>query len=193
MRKYCSRCSYPESTCLCEYINPVSCPLSLIILQHRNESTHAKNTARLVKLVIPETRIVVGKSAEDFEKLVPDIIADQCAVVYPTDDSTALDAMTHQSDSYPLKQLIFIDGSWRQAYALWQANTWLHNLPQFHLNNAPVSQYNIRHVRIDNSLSTLEAVSHTVNTICGTDTAPLMQLQTVFQQKWRSPRLHRRN
>lgn len=192
MRSYCLHCYYPESTCLCEHIKRISCPLSLIILQHGNEATHAKNTVRLVKLVIPDTRIEVGKTANDFSNVIGDIMTGLCGVVYPTENSIALDAVEEGSQKSSLKQLVFIDGSWRQAYSIWQANPWLHKLPQFHLNNAPASLYEIRHVKMDNSLSTLEAVSHSLSAVCGIDTSPLLRLQAAFQQKWRSPRLHRR-
>ncbi|MCW8108894.1 DTW domain-containing protein [Alteromonas ponticola] len=192
MRPYCSHCHYPASTCLCKYIAPVSCPVSLIILQHSNEASHAKNTVRLLKLAIPETRIIKGKTTEDFLGLSAEIMPNACAVVYPTANSVALENYANSTVKPAFKQLIFIDGSWRQAYAIWKANSWLHALPQFHLNNAPKSDYEIRHVKMQNSLSTLEAVSHTVTTLFSADTTPLIKLQAAFQQKWRSPLAHRR-
>ncbi|NMH60649.1 DTW domain-containing protein [Alteromonas sp. MYP5] len=192
MRTYCTHCHFPQSTCLCDDISIIDSPLSVIVLQHKKESSHAKNTVRLVKLAIPTTQVYVGKAAEDFVSVKDNVLAGQCGVVYPSAQSTPLENFSQGGVGRPLSQLIFIDGSWRQAYAIWQANRWLHSLPQFHLNNAPESHYIIRHVNLDHSLSTLEAVSHAVACVAGIDTSPLLQLQSAFQARWRSPQQHRR-
>ncbi|MCW8093408.1 tRNA-uridine aminocarboxypropyltransferase [Alteromonas sp. ASW11-130] len=193
MRSYCSMCHFPASTCLCAHISRTPCPLSIVVLQHNNEAGHAKNTVRLLKLAMPEIRVITGRTPSDFTDIALEVTSGQSGVIYPTENSTALEEYEKRGEPTLLKQLIFIDGSWPQAYGIWQANTWLHALPQFHFNDAPKSEYEIRHVRMKNSLSTLEAVSYAISTITATDTSPLLKLQLAFQQKWRSPKSHRRN
>ncbi|QPG05653.1 DTW domain-containing protein [Salinimonas marina] len=92
MRPYCSTCDFPVSTCVCSAIESISCPVKLIILQHHKEAGHAKNTARLVPLVIPDTLIVAGSQPEDFYPAQQLCEHYQSAVIYPSPGSQPIES-----------------------------------------------------------------------------------------------------
>ena len=110
-------------------------------------------------------------------------------MIYPSPESTSLEK-TPQSGTHDL--FILLDGSWRQAYGLWQRFTQLHPLPQYHFSHAGPSDYRIRHTRSESGLSTLEAVAHVMKVTTETDPAPLYRLQQFMQAQWQGPAAHLR-
>ena len=190
MRRYCSTCEFPLSTCVCSAIENLSSPVKLTILQHHKEAGHAKNTARLVPLAIQNAQIVAGSRPEDFHPAQQLCNQYRSAVIYPCSGSQPIES-TAFSQHLP-EQLIFLDGSWRQAYALYQQLTWLHPLPCWHFQQAPASGYHIRHTNKSDSLSTLEAVAYCLSQGYQCNSASLLTLQQRMQQFWQGPAKHQR-
>ncbi|MBD3585789.1 DTW domain-containing protein [Salinimonas sp. HHU 13199] len=190
MRIYCSACGYPKTTCLCPYVITSDAPAKIVILQHHREVSHAKNTARLVSLGLRNTILVSGRTAEDFSQIASEIDLKTSALIYPGDKSRSIESAAFTA--HVPRTLIFLDGSWRQAYALYSQLPWLSALPQWCFNHAPESDYTIRHTTQPNSLSTLEAVAYTLKTGYAFNTAPLLALQSALQNSWQGPAHHRR-
>ena len=156
----------------------------VFILQHPSEVKNAKNSARLVKLGIPNTQIIVGEQPQDFLSAmsVSSDAAEQTAVFYPSPDSQALEAHSEQFRHAQFKRLIFIDATWRKAYKMWQLNPWLHEFACWHFASPPESRYQIRKANVSNSLSTLEAVGYVLEQGFDLDASSLIQLFEVMQQ-----------
>ena len=190
MRPYCSVCRYPQKTCVCSAVTQICTPVQFLIIQHEKEAIHAKNTAKLVQLCLPDTPIL-SAGADEAEMAVADALnnAGSPAVIYPSPESTSLEK-TPRSGTHDL--FILLDGSWRQAYGLWQRFTQLHPLPQYHFSHAGPSDYRIRHTRSESGLSTLEAVAHVMKVTTETDPAPLYRLQQFMQAQWQGPAAHLR-
>jgi DTW domain-containing protein YfiP len=135
----------------------------LIVLQDPSEVGHAKNSVRLMALVIPETRVYVGESPDDFKSLRQYL--DGCTkpiyLVYPSDNSS--DVMQTQLENQVV--LLFLDGTWRKAYKLLQLNPWLQDYPALHLDLESASNYKIRKASRADSLSTLEAAAMMLKSI----------------------------
>ncbi len=190
MRHYCSACRYPLKTCVCSAAETIDSDVQFLIIQHNKEAHHAKNTARLTCLVLPATGVII--SAEDVAQQLSAYLKQKRspAVIYPSENSIALESGAHDGhhDLY-----ILLDGSWKQAFGLWKSLPQLHSLPQYHFENAPPSEYEIRHTKFDKSLSTLEAVAYTLTTVSDTHAGPLYRLQQKFQSFWQGPQAHRRN
>ncbi len=191
MRDYCSQCHYPRRTCVCPYVQQVHSPVCVWLLQHPKERSHAKNTARLVSLCIPESHCI---QADDSERM--HILAEQCqqrpsAVIYPNPHSQPWEAQTTDA-TQNFANLVFLDGSWRQAKGLWLAHPWLQRLPSFHFDDNPVSEYAIRHTDGDHHLSTLEAVAYCLWRGYKVDTGAMLRLQRAMQAHWQGPACHRR-
>lgn len=191
MRAYCEHCAYPLSTCVCSALVPFDIPLDIYILQHAKEASHAKNTAKLVAISNQRTHIVAHNDDERINALKQTLSPNTSAILYPSDNSAALedhkDALSRR-----LTQLVVIDGSWRQAFGIMQQYPWLTMLPSFHFNNAPQTQYTIRHTQVKAGLSTLEATAYALGCVYNIDVSPLYSLQQAMQQHWQGPKHHRR-
>lgn len=143
MRQYCSHCQYPIITCVCSAIRRVESPLSISIIQHPREVTHAKNTARLVTLCLSDVDLVVSDNDDQMASLRSRCETLSTALLYPGGDSHSWEQTT--ASEHPFTHLIVLDGSWRQAFGLWQQHSWLQALPAYHFSSAPPSGYAIRH------------------------------------------------
>lgn len=166
--------------------------MRVAIIQHGKETKHAKNTAKLAKLCAPEINIVKADCTESMHNLAVFCHANSSVVVYPCESSQELES-NRKSLAKNVRLLIIIDGSWKQAYAIFQQHTWLHAIPAFHFENAPDSQYTIRHTHFAKSLSTLEALAYSLSTLYSLDVEPFYRLQRAMQNNWRGPIAHRRD
>lgn len=192
-RDYCSSCRYPTSVCLCDAIENIESPRSIILLVHPKEVNHPKNTGRLVQLCIENTAIHIGETSSDFENLQSKITADPSAycLVYPSDNSRPLEPAirgnSSDNNATDIKHWIFIDSTWRKAFKMYQLNTWLHALPQWHFKCPPDGHYTIRKTSQDSGLSTLEAVAYCLQLTTSVNTQPLTTLFTAMQKKHYRP------
>ncbi|GIU29847.1 DTW domain-containing protein [Shewanella schlegeliana] len=156
-RPTCPNCHYPQNACLCASIETMQVKAELIILQDPSEVGHAKNSVRLLELVIPNTQVVVGETEDDFTTLREQLAQSKKPVylVYPSDTSVSANETQVEEEVI----LLFLDGTWRKAYKLLQLNPWLQAYPALHLDLDSASNYTIRKASRSDSLSTLEAVA----------------------------------
>lgn len=182
-RPNCPSCHYPHNACLCASINPIQIKPKLIILQDPSEVGHAKNSVRLLELVIKDTQVVVGQSADDFAELRAQLAQAKQAIylVYPSDNSVSANQTQVEQDAI----LLFLDGTWRKAYKLLQLNPWLQAYPALHLDLDNASNYTIRKASRSDSLSTLEAAAMMLKAIDDKqDVAPLTNaLNAMVEQR----------
>lgn len=189
-RDYCAHCQYPQKTCICTAIAPLNNRCAIDILQHPHEQKAAKNTARLVALCAQKTRIWVGEQPDDFTTLRQTLENSNAqnsrytpVIVYPNNHSQSLSQWiqkintdTHfkrdTTASRTLLRFIFLDGTWKKAYKLWQVNPWLHQYPSVHLTHE-TCEYTIRKAPKTGCLSTLEAVALCLKNYEAIDTQPL--------------------
>lgn len=181
-RLYCNHCLFPQSVCLCDAIQPLENKVKVIVLQHPSESTHAKNTARLLKLGLKKCEVVCGESADDFSEIEHQAAqsAQDWAVLYPAKSSSLLSSKSNATPS-PLN-LILIDGTWKKAYKIWQLNPWLHSLNSYQLQIENPGIYQ-RKAKWQNSLSTLECCAFALNIIENLPKEPLLSLLKTRQQR----------
>nr|WP_237732868.1 tRNA-uridine aminocarboxypropyltransferase [Shewanella schlegeliana] len=142
---------------MCASIETMQVKAELIILQDPSEVGHAKNSVRLLELVIPNTQVVVGETEDDFTTLREQLAQSKKPVylVYPSDTSVSANETQVEEEVI----LLFLDGTWRKAYKLLQLNPWLQAYPALHLDLDSASNYTIRKASRSDSLSTLEAVA----------------------------------
>lgn len=183
-RQYCERCHYPETVCICSAVTTMSCKPELIILQHPQEANHAKNTARLVQLSLPDTQIIQGENQHDFAHVAQKLCTepDTYALIYPSDTSEDFESFETRQKVEPFKGLVFIDATWRKAFKMWHLNPWLQQLPAFHLTPQQQGNYQIRKAPSEQSLSTLEAVAQVLEQGCKVNSQPLLRLFESWQQ-----------
>jgi DTW domain-containing protein YfiP len=193
-REMCNRCQYPIKTCICSALSCIENQSRVIVIQDKNEESNAKNTARLLALLLTNFSIVKSDdfiSMKQLEEACVDHPA-SFALFFPSNNSDAFEShfptLQKNNNDAPgtIKNLLFIDGTWRKAKRLYLSNEWLQSLPNFHFNEPLQGLYRIRKTSIDNGLSTLEAVAHVVSRTDGIPSKPFYDLFEKMQSFWPS-------
>ncbi len=157
---------------MCAWIRPTPTATTVVILQHPAEVAHAKNTARLLHLSLPNSHLWVGKSWDATTWATAGLCARSTLLLYPRTDAnvgTSADPhagtqpCTHPAESGAAPQpgvarcLVVLDGSWRQSRQLLRASPVLQGLKRLSLDEVPASRYAIRQAHRPGQLSTFEA------------------------------------
>lgn len=154
-RAICDRCKRPLGVCYCHTLKQIHNPWPVHILQHPRESSHAIGTAAIAALSLTRCYLQIG---EHFTR--DSIAADvhNALLIYPGDDATELDTLCTDAPH----TLIFLDASWRKSHRMLMESPDLQALPKVALQLMQPSRYRIRKARYEASLSTLEAIVHTL-------------------------------
>lgn len=171
-RLVCSRCLRPQRTCICRWSTTIAHATEVLILQHPLEEKHAKGSARLLHLSLPNSRLLVGEVFDEQELEVllhapfaPDAQCKHAILLYPDTPDDA--GMAQPATSVDVARagpeglrLVVLDGTWRKSRKMLYANPLLQSLPRIALRDAPASQYLIRKAQGVHQLSTLEATCY---------------------------------
>jgi len=174
-RTNCTKCHYPVTTCVCDYVSEkVKNRTKIIILQHPDEVNLAKNTVRLLQLQLSDIQVVVGESGSEFTSVLMGLPKESTALLYPGESS--IDAHDCSVLSPKLTHLVVIDGTWKKTNKIFALTPYLHTLQKISFSAIPENQYRIRKAEQSYSLSTLEAVGHFIHIVDGCDNQPLLHL-----------------
>ncbi|MES2260135.1 MAG: tRNA-uridine aminocarboxypropyltransferase [Pseudomonadota bacterium] len=166
-RPTCAACLRPRSTCICRWITPLSTAVEVLILQHPLEVANAKNSARLLHLSLPNSRLAVGEVFE--EEQLQALLAGprQSLLLYPDtpgDQAMGIAAPPPFDATLALRperlRLVVLDGTWRKSRKMLYLNPALQRLPRLPLRDMPASHYLIRKAHAPDQLSTLEATAY---------------------------------
>jgi DTW domain-containing protein YfiP len=144
----------------------------LVLLVHPREYKKSVGTARLIRLSIPETPIIVDDGfGYDQNSRLKSLMEDPrhcCLILYPSRNSINLsesssdewrDQRRRDMQSQEKRLVIFIiDGTWPQAKHMIQRSQSLRSLPQLSFNTLVQSIYEFRRQPKQNCLSSIEAV-----------------------------------
>lgn len=194
-RKTCEHCQYPMKTCVCSAREYIDNKTRIIILQDKNEVKNAKNTARLLALSLKNITIIRADDTERMADLAATCIAtsknasNAIALFFPSTNSKAFESQFPPStgpraSDTAIKQVLFIDATWRKAKRLYLSHDFLQELPSYHFEQAQQGQYRIRKTSIDNGLSTLEASAYVLAHIENVNVEPLYALFNKMQSFW---------
>lgn len=168
-RLVCPRCMRPQQTCICRWSASIAHTVEVLILQHPLEAGHAKGSARLLNLSLPDSRMVVGEVFDEQElnmllhaPFTPGAQGRHPILLYPETPHDAGMAQPAVPADLPWAEpgklrLVVLDGTWRKSRKMLYANPLLQALPRLALHDAPPSQYVIRKAHGTHQLSTLEA------------------------------------
>ncbi|TLX46107.1 DTW domain-containing protein [Pseudoalteromonas phenolica] len=174
-RSNCTKCHYPVTTCVCEYVTKkVKNRTKIVILQHPDEVNLAKNTVRLLQLQLSDIQVVIGETERDFSSVLNDLPKESTALLYPGKES--IDVHDCSALAPKLTHLMVIDGTWKKTNKIFALNPWLQSLQKISFSSIPENQYRIRKAEQAYSLSTLEAVGHFIHVVDGCDNQPLLHL-----------------
>lgn len=164
-RAICQTCSRPLRNCICALVQPVVNQAEILILQHPDETSNAKNTAGLLHLCLKNSQLQVGECFPQNE-LQQWLFSNQKQplLLYPdTPEYRSLGLAAPQFFqaqslvSPDQLRLVVIDATWRKSRKMLYLNGALQTLPRLALTNTPASIYTIRKSHSENQLSTLEA------------------------------------
>ena len=191
MRPTCARCLRPQTACICHWITPIENAVEVLILQHPLEVDSAKGSARLLHLILVNSRMVTGEAfAEQALRALlcaplPGEAETHAASGAPLKHTVLLYPDTPSANTVgisappPLDQdllhdparlrLVVLDGTWRKSRKMLYLNPLLQNLPRLPLREPPASHYRIRKAHRPDQLSTLEATCYGLMQLEGGD------------------------
>jgi hypothetical protein len=161
----CKTCLRPLVQCICEKVVQVSTTIRILILQHPQEQYKLLNSARLCNLAIKNSVLRIGLSWRNFSHALGEETDTKewgvlflKGVIDPSRRIELYDAKKRQllPIKTKFKGIVIIDGSWKQAKAMWWRNPWLLRLTRITLNPAHKS---LRGQAKKEGLATIEAVA----------------------------------
>jgi DTW domain-containing protein YfiP len=163
-RDACPECYRPLSQCFCNNLVIQKNRIKVLVLQHPQEQFKLLNSARLAGKALGNSVVRVGLSWRNFKHaLGEEADPKQWGALYlkPNHESAEaleiFDAKKRPVRPAPrLQGIVAIDGSWKQAKALWWRNPWLLKLNRITLNPQSLS---LRTQVKREGLSTIEAVA----------------------------------
>ncbi len=170
-RATCAACLRARSACICGFVTPLASRVELLVLQHPLEVHHAKNSARLLHLSLPSSRLLVGEAFAAAE-LDAALHAGgrRPLLLYPHTPGEAALGLPAPAplDSSLLAQpealrLVLLDATWRKSRKMLYLNPALQGLPRLALQELPPSAYRIRKAHAPDQLSSLEAAVHALS------------------------------
>ncbi|OYT94009.1 MAG: DTW domain-containing protein [Burkholderiales bacterium PBB3] len=182
-RLVCTQCTWPQSACICQWVRPVAHATEVLILQHPLEVHHAKNSARLLHLSLPGSRMLVGESISVEAWTSALEVPKYTVLLYPPTE-LAGHAPSASPDPEQIKdpaqvRLVVIDATWRKSRKMLHLNPALQQLPRLALDAVPNSRYLIRKAHKPGQLSTLEATCAALMQLGG-DAVAFETLLTAF-------------
>ncbi len=183
----CERCFRPKDNCFCGRVPSLDNRISVVILQHPQEQFKALNSARLAHLLLKNSRLFVGLSWPNFRKVAgADGMPSEWGVLFLKPDQhegnrpvSVINRKKRPVENTAfLRGIIALDGSWKQAKALWWRNPWLLKLSRIGLNPGRPS---LRPQVKEGGLSTIEAIAFALEHLGDKPEIP-SQLRTKYQE-----------
>ncbi len=178
-RAVCKRCLFSEITCLCPEL-PLEKwdPPPFKIIQDTREQKVALRSSRILDLCFKQSNDLYLNNCSERNQFP---LSKNSVLVYPHSSSKMLST---QEDFTALKgkQLILLDGSWKQVRAILLGNPNLAKLEsiQFKQENSPL--YKIRKAPSAQSFSTLESFSFLWKNTYPENRSRALQLETAFKR-----------
>ena len=191
----CPRCALPPGYCLCEQVPRVAACTQIVVVRHIRELDKPSGTTRIAALALPS--LAITEYRDEPGARLPDWIAErpyaQGVVVEPPEgvgarlsvlEGAALLFPTGRALgelATPPSALVVLDGTWRQARAMYQRIPGAARLPALRLVSAASEMTRLRRPIRDGERSTLEAIADAVGELEGESVAaPLRALHARF-------------
>jgi DTW domain-containing protein len=196
----CPRCRKPEGLCICDRVRTHPSPLKILVVQHPQEPDKDLGSAWLAVESLEGARLKVGLSWPNLAKAWGDPVdPSRWGILYLgsgpqeppppglrlfwTDKKgrpkTAEESLKLLSE---LEGLVFLDGTWSQAKALWWRNPWVLKLKRLMLNPEKPSLYReLRKEPRKECLSTLESIAAAIESLDATTQTPAA-LRSSFEE-----------
>ncbi|HAJ79988.1 MAG TPA: DTW domain-containing protein [Fibrobacteres bacterium] len=160
----CPNCLRPLTQCFCQKVESCGNRIKVLILQHPQEQYKLLNSAMLAHRILKGSILKVGLSWRNFRQALGEEADPKTwGVLFlkPGNNSAkvidCIDPKKRPLSTLPaLNGIVVIDGSWKQAKALWWRNPWLLKLNRITLNPQHPS---LRTQTKKEGLSTIESLA----------------------------------
>lgn len=155
----CNQCGLPIINCICSIVPQVKTNAKIWILSTEKEFYRPSNTARLLKLVNPDsTEIFLWERTNKPEKLIENITSERYEpfLLFPMEDEEVL-SKTKSTRLKKTPAFIIIDGTWKEARKILRKSEYLKQLPRISLEPSFKSEYDLRRDAKEGNLCTIEA------------------------------------
>jgi len=162
----CNKCGLPIITCVCAKAPKIKTFAKVWILSTEKEFYRASNTARLLKLINPNsTEIFLWERTKIPEELVLNLNNDlyEPFLLFPIDNCETKKRKVEYKNTGKIPVFIIIDGTWKEARKIFRRSSYLEKLPIISLEPDFKSKYDLRKGAKDGNLCTIEAVIEVLN------------------------------
>ena len=156
----CNKCGLPIINCLCHKAPEIKTSAKIWILSTEKEFYKPSNTARLLKLINPNsTEIFLWERTRIPEKLVENLNNElyDPFLLFPIEDDEAGSRKSEYNHTGKIPAFIIIDGTWKEARKIFRRSDYLKNLPIISLLPDFNSNYDLRRGVLEGNLCTIEA------------------------------------
>ena len=159
MRNKCYTCMRPETSCMCQYMNPLDTQTKFVILMHPMEFKKEKNgTGFLTRGQLSNSEVIMGLNFTHDKKVNDYLQNYDCYILYPGADSLNLSLPETKLLSTAKQRVIFIiDGTWACAKKMLKLSLNLHSVTKISFNTDLLSQFKIKQQPNPACLSTIES------------------------------------
>jgi len=174
----CKRCWIRVEQCVCALLVPLQTQVRVLFVRHHMEARKSTGTARVAHLALPNSQVF------DF---TDDPDASNAALPHgldPADSWLLYPDETAQVPVGPVRNLVVLDGTWRQTRKMVKKLPAVAHLPRVRLAGPPADVLRLRETSLDDGRSTLEATAEAL-ALCGEAdvSRALLALHAVFVQR----------
>ena len=181
----CPDCLRPRPQCICGRVESFATRTRVVILQHPQEQLKLWNSARLASLALTNSSLRVGLSWANLKKASGvDTQPSRWGALYLKGNHRLEKPFQvfnrkeqPRGEEAPLEGIIVLDGSWKQAHALWWRNPWLLRVNRIALN---VKGPSLRGQAKASGLATIESIAYALKYL-GEDPAVTESLLRQYQ------------
>ena len=164
-RETCDRCWRPRPACYCAHLPSIATKTRLVLLQHPREREVPIGTARMASLCLENSELHVGIDWNDSAPLKRALSDPERSPILLYPGADAIDIQKHPPPG-PVT-LVVVDGTWALTKKIVRVNPILQSLPRYAFIPPAASEYRIRREPNFESVSTIEALIHTLSALEG--------------------------
>ena len=156
----CNECGLPTINCICNNFSKVSTKAQLWILSSERELYRPSNTARLLKLINPDsTEVFLWERTKSPEQLIAKINSNKYRtyVLFPTENEELENRKVIFERTDEIPSFLILDGTWKEARKIFRKCEFLKCLPIVSIEPNFASKYDLRRGAADGNLCTIEA------------------------------------
>ena len=156
----CNECGLPLLNCICDKSVEVRTRAKFWILSSEREFYRPSNTARLLKLINPDsTEIFLWERTKSPEQLIKNISMEKYSafILFPAENEELEKRKVPFVLTDQIPAFIILDGTWKEARKIFRKSDFLKSLPIVSIEPNYVSSYDLRRGAAEGNLCTIEA------------------------------------